>query len=1014
MYNKIQNTLFAVFALTMFFGTSFVESTTYNWQYYNQGLDSDGEYQTLLEPPFGLKNEQMSGDLNHFYNWSDVGYVFGFYGHPHVGDTALFSEHGQPNVYYRVDETGPNFSPDLITFDQKAQKYNITIMDNLSFQNPSSRSSSIWNWPLSNPAGIKNESSHQQTVNIVNKSQLEFKGEASALVDGSREKVAYNVGNQENGAQLIFRDNSSSGGAEINLTNGSQLLFFDNAKAENSNITLKNGSTATFKGISTPERSNLSMDRSTLISDHDITLKTISTDKASQIKMAGKLSLGDQNNQEVLASITDFNAPATVVKQGNGTLTLGGNSTYTGGTFLNEGTLKISDNSNLGNQKAALTMGDKTILKVSQDAALNRTIHLKEGAQSIDTEASSVAISGNIQGNGKLIKTGSGKLTLLSPENSYKGGTLVSQGTLEGNHESLKGVLENNSTVNFNQTSSGNFQGNLKGKGATIKSGKGTLNIASDNSSFKGNFYVQDGKLALNHRLGGNVIVTAEGILSGTGQVLGNLHAKDGGTVSPGNSLGVLQVNGNYVQSNSTYHAQIDSSGQSSLLNVHGTAILEGTSLVNVTSVDGGYNTKQHYQIIHADGGVQGQFAGVVANTKLRPSLSYDANNVYLDFLKSLTSIANTEERLIIAETLENGQPANSEIFSAIDGILALSDPDAQFVLDQLSAQQYTNILLNAELTSQQFIRRLYDPIRSIVSSNCRFVPNCGCCSCFCNCCNYGFPNSCAQTWIEAGAERSRFKRRDHIHGFNSKGYEITFGQQYQLDNIWTVGAAGSYQHDQIHYKLGGKGKAETFFGGLYGLYRPEQFYILSDLAFGYGRQKVKRHIDIGATRHVAKSKPNVFSSTLYVEAGLNFDCPCHLMVQPFVGIDLSYFRRSRIHEHGSSLFNMIVSRKSYRTAHSRLGVHLTTQGIRCFVVSVDFAWQYRIAGQGHSIHERFADFGNAFTISGARLRRSSFDGAINLTIPIRKHCELFVELSGQKWQRATTYSALAGVKIAW
>jgi len=58
-----------------------------------------------------------------------------------------------------------------------------------------------------------------------------------------------------------------------------------------------------------------------------------------------------------------------------------------------------------------------------------------------------------------------------------------------------------------------------------------------------------EGTLAINNILssGGGTIIVQGGILSGAGNIGGNL-LNDGGTISPGNSPGILAIPGDYVQ----------------------------------------------------------------------------------------------------------------------------------------------------------------------------------------------------------------------------------------------------------------------------------------------------------------------------------------------------------------------------------------------------------------------------------------------------------------------------------
>ena len=127
--------------------------------------------------------------------------------------------------------------------------------------------------------------------------------------------------------------------------------------------------------------------------------------------------------------------------------------------------------------------------------------------------------------------------------------------------------------------------------------------------------------------------VNAAGMLGGTGAV-GNT-AVNGGTLAPGNgpgSIGTLAVQGSLsFTAAATYLVQI-SPTNASRTNVTGGATLGGAT-VNASFAPGSYVAKQ-YTVLNAGGGLTGTF-GALVNTNLpasfASSLSYDANNVFLD-----------------------------------------------------------------------------------------------------------------------------------------------------------------------------------------------------------------------------------------------------------------------------------------------------------------------------------------------------------------------------------------------
>ena len=114
------------------------------------------------------------------------------------------------------------------------------------------------------------------------------------------------------------------------------------------------------------------------------------------------------------------------------------------------------------------------------------------------------------------------------------------------------------------------------------------------------------------------------------------------GNLAPGNSIGTLTVNGNYAQNvGSTYTVEVNAAGQSDKLNVTGGAAIAGGT-VAVQAQSGSYARNTSYTILTANAGVIGIYSSVTSNFAfLTPSLSYDANNVYLNLLLNQSAFAD-------------------------------------------------------------------------------------------------------------------------------------------------------------------------------------------------------------------------------------------------------------------------------------------------------------------------------------------------------------------------------------
>src|SRR5262245_3675592 len=129
-----------------------------------------------------------------------------------------------------------------------------------------------------------------------------------------------------------------------------------------------------------------------------------------------------------------------LVKVGEGTLTLWGNNSYTGGTLVNEGTLAVGSNTALGTGTLSLA-GDTTLQTAANGLTLANAIRLL-GDATVDTQSNTLTLSGSISGTGGLDKVGSGTL-ILTGVSTYTGDTNVNEGVLTVNGSLVSAVSVN-------------------------------------------------------------------------------------------------------------------------------------------------------------------------------------------------------------------------------------------------------------------------------------------------------------------------------------------------------------------------------------------------------------------------------------------------------------------------------------------------------------------------------------------------------------------------------------------
>ncbi|EDB6431173.1 autotransporter-associated beta strand repeat-containing protein, partial [Salmonella enterica subsp. enterica serovar Derby] len=218
-------------------------------------------------------------------------------------------------------------------------------------------------------------------------------------------------------------------------------------------------------------------------------------------------------------------------------LTLSGANSYTGGTTISGGTLVASNVEALG----------------SGDVTDNATLELNTGGD----------FDNAISGSGQVVKSGDDALT-LSGNNSYTGGTLISDGTLvASNVEALgSGDVTNDAVLELN--TGGDFDNAISGSGQVVKSGDKTLTLSGANS-YTGGTTISGGTLVASNveALGsGDITDNAtlelntggdfDNAISGSGQVvksgdetltLSGTNTYTGGTTISGGTLIATHVN---------------------------------------------------------------------------------------------------------------------------------------------------------------------------------------------------------------------------------------------------------------------------------------------------------------------------------------------------------------------------------------------------------------------------------------------------------------------------------------
>ncbi|EED8023888.1 fibronectin-binding autotransporter adhesin ShdA, partial [Salmonella enterica subsp. enterica] len=334
----------------------------------------------------------------------------------------------------------------------------------------------------------------------------------------------------------------------------------------------------------------------------------------------------------------------SLVKTGSGELTLSGDNDYSGGTIISDGTL-IADNADSLGTGAVANSG---VLQVGEGELEN-----------------------TLSGSGSLVKTGTGELT-LSGDNSYSGGTTITDGMLTADHaDSLgTGAVANSGVL---QVGEGELENTLSGSGSLVKTGTGELTLSGDNS-YSGTTTITDGTLIaanVNALGGGNIDNSGTLMLDANGAFeLANVTTHTGATtaLAAGSTLDAGQLT---QENGSTLSIDLGAATDDAVITADSVTLGGTLNVTGIGSVTDSWTPEAYtYTLIDSDSAITSDFDDLTIAGMNREDVDFltidgkidEADNTNYDLTASLSWYADRDNATTDAH-----------------GTFTLSDPDGSF-----------------------------------------------------------------------------------------------------------------------------------------------------------------------------------------------------------------------------------------------------------------------------------------------------------------------------------------------
>ena len=655
----------------------------------------------------------------------------------------------------------------------------------------------------------------------------------------------------------------------------------------------------------------------------------------------GPLIVGGNNVPLGLAGVVS--GPGGVTVNAGGAIQFSATNTYTGPTTIagpsggtSAGALLVSGPGSIASSSGVTNNGFFDISRAWAPVSIqtlsgNGQVYLGGGnlvlANASGTYSGTISDGGSYNVAGGSLTLAGGNFTLAGLGN-YTGGTYVTGGnfTLSGN---LLGALVVQPGGSFTIAPGGVL--NNFGAG-TVNGGQLTVG-----GTLAGNVF-NTGITTVNGLLAGSI--GNMGVLGGSGTISGNVG--NAGTIAPGNSIGTLNIGGNFGNTSSgVYSAEVNGSGQSDLVNVGGTAILQGGTVYVYAQPGTTYAPRTTYRILNAAGGVNGTFNTV---NELYPfllsSLSYDANNAYLTLqIGGFTAAAVTPTQYAVGAVLDANVNNATGDFAQVLSAMATgiqTDQAAQYALQSLSGNNYAGFSSTMVQGAQLFMNNFASQAGGGGSPTSTRVAVAEACDVACD-------MTSPPKW---GAWGGGLGGLGTIGGNSSVG-AITYnagGFATGLDRLVTdslrIGVTAGYASGtQWVSGFSGVGRSDTFQTGLYANFAQDKVYADALIGYAYTWNQMWRQITIpGLQPRTALGLTGVNQFYGQIETGYRIDLGTNAQafVTPFARLQAYTGNQNGFTESGAQSLNLTVAQQTTNSLRTVLGAQVGG--------AMDLGWREKLA----------------------------------------------------------------------
>ncbi|MCY1409901.1 Extracellular serine protease [compost metagenome] len=573
---------------------------------------------------------------------------------------------------------------------------------------------------------------------------------------------------------------------------------------------------------------------------------------------------------------------------------------------------------------------------------------------------------------------------IVSPGSADAAPTVINAGaTIDGSLAALgsntaPAVVDfaGSASIGHNLSATNAVLGFSKAPDATSHSG-GNVNLASSTTL--------GGNIASPIQVDGSVSADADTTMGGNWKISGDLV--NAGTLTPGNSIGVVGVGGNFILApTSTYDVEVNSAGESDRTDVAGQTTLAGG--VNVSALDG-YRPGHNYLILTAQGG----FAGTTFDANklnwsgpdyqfLAPQLKYDSNNVYLLVDRNGTpfaTVARTSNQKAVAAGLESLSFANQAYSTVATSTSTAGLADA---FDQLSGEIHASAR-TALIDDSKYVRdaasaRVREAFDKPAVSKSADAEN-------------------IDGWVKIYGAEANTDASDGAASLDRKSTGVLFGGDTLVgDNlrIGVMGGVGKTDFDVNHRNS--DGKSDNYTIGVYGGTQQGKLGIRAGAAHTWHEVETDRSVDFNGFKDKLSANYDARTTQLFGEVGYRLGDE-KASVEPFAALAHVQQKTDGFKEKGGDAA-LTGKSESTDTTFSTLGVRGSTKltvGSTAVTADGSLGWKHAYGDVDTSSTMALAN-GGPFDVSGAPVSKDAVAIEAGVKAEVAQNATVGLSYSGE------------------